>query len=73
MFNDVEQDKYSAIIGNVLNHAISIKRHVHTNAYLMNIGQNRFELIRIRSIHTLVTESKFGYGIRKLFCISVWQ
>ena len=72
MFNDVEQDKYSAIIGNVLNHAIRIKWHVHTNAYLMHIGQNWFELIRIRSIHTLVTESKFSDGIRKLFCTSVW-
>ena len=38
MFNDVEQDKHSVIIGNVFNHGMSIKRRVHTTAHFMHIG-----------------------------------
>ena len=52
-----------------------IYRRVITNALqcaLDQIVSNRFEVICIRSIHTLVTESKFNYGLRKLYCVGVW-
>ena len=41
-------------------------RRVHTNPLkctLSQIASNHFEPIRIRSIHTLVTESKFDYRL----------
>ena len=44
----------------------SIQRPVHTNPLKCTLDQitsNRFEKIRIRSVHTLVTESKFDYGL----------
>ena len=45
-------------------------RHVHTNPLkcaLDQIALNHFEPIRIRSVHTLVTESEFDYGLRNIF------
>ena len=50
----------------------SIQRPVHTNPLkcaLDQIASNRFEKIRIRSVHTLVTESEFDYGLWKLYCV----
>ena len=47
--------------------SVNNKRHVHTNPLkcaLAQIASNRFEPIRIHSVHTLVTESKFDYGLR---------
>ena len=44
----------------------SIQRPVHTNPLkcaLDQIASNRFEKIRIRSVHTLVTEIEFDYGL----------
>ena len=49
-----------------------VLRHVHTNALqcaLDQIASNRFELIRIRSIHTLFTESEFNCDLCKLYCV----
>ena len=43
-------------------------RRVHTNPLkcaLDQIASNRFEPIRIGSVHTLVTESEFDYGLQK--------
>ena len=47
-------------------HASLHLRRVHTNAFkcaLDQITSNRFEPIRIRSVHTLVTESEFDNGL----------
>ena len=35
----------------------------------MRIRPNRFEPIRIHSVHTLVSESKFDYGLRKIYLL----
>ena len=32
------------------------------------IASSRFEPIRIRSVHTLVTESEFDYELPKIYC-----
>ena len=47
-------------------------RRVHTNPLkcaLYQIASNRFEPIRIRSVHTLVSESKFNYGLQKIYLL----
>ena len=44
----------------------SIQRPVHTNPLkcaLDQMASNHFEKIRIHSVHTLVTESGFDYGL----------
>ena len=49
----------------------AILRRVHTNPLkctLDQIASNCFEPIHIGSVHTLVTESEFDYGLRKYFC-----
>ena len=46
-------------------------RRVHTNPLkcaLDQIASSRFEPIRIRSVHTLFTESEFDYGLPKIYC-----
>ena len=51
----------------------SILRRVHTNPLkcaLDQIASNRFESIRIRSVHTLVSESEFDYGLRKIYLLA---
>ena len=48
-------------------------RRVHTNPLkcaLDQIASNRFESIRIRSVHTLVSESEFDYGLRKIYLLA---
>ena len=48
-----------------------ILRRVHTNPLkcaLDQIASSRFEPIRIRSVHTLFTESEFDYGLPKIYC-----
>ena len=48
-------------------------RRVHTNPLkcaLDQIESNRFEPIRIRSVHTLVSESEFDYGLRKIYLLA---
>ena len=50
---------------------LSVYRRVHTNPLkcaLDQIASSRFELIRIRSVHTLFTESEFDYGLPKIYC-----
>ena len=51
----------------------NILRRVHTNPLkcaLDQIASNRFESIRIRSVHTLVSESEFDYGLRKIYLLA---
>ena len=46
-------------------------RRVHTNPLkcaLDQITSSCFEPIRIRSVHTLFTESEFDYGLPKIYC-----
>ena len=46
-------------------------RRVHTNPLkyaLDQIASSRVEPIRIRSVHTLFTESEFDYGLPKIYC-----
>ena len=46
-------------------------RRVHTNLLkcaLDQIASSSFEPICIRSVHTLLTESEFDYGLPKIFC-----
>ena len=48
-----------------------VYRRVHTNPLkyaLDQLASSRFEPIRIRSIHTLFTESKYDYRLPKIFC-----
>ena len=55
----------------ILWHASQIYRRVHTNPLkcaLDQIASSRFESIRIRSVHTLFTESEFDYGLPKIYC-----
>ena len=50
---------------------LQLLRCVHTNPLkcaLDQIASSRFEPIRIRSIHTLFTESEFDYGLPKIYC-----
>ena len=44
-------------------------RRVHTNSLKCELHQTIFEPIHICSIHTLVTESEFDYGLQKLHCV----
>ena len=51
--------------------SLVILRRVHTNPLkcaLDQIASSRFEPIRIRSVHTLFTESEFDYGLPKIYC-----
>ena len=51
-------------------HGVLLRR-VHTNPLkcaLDQIASNRFEPIRILSVHTLFTESEFDYGLPKIYC-----
>ena len=48
-------------------------RRVHTNPLkctLDHIASNRFEPIRIRSVHTLVTKSEFDYRLQKIYLLA---
>ena len=45
---------------------------MHLNEYWTKLHSNWFELIRIRSVDTLVTESEFDYKLCKLYRVGVW-
>ena len=53
--------------------AYTVLRRIHTNPLecaLDQIASNRVEPIRIRSVHTLVSESEFDYGLRKIYLLA---
>ena len=49
-----------------------ITKGMFTLMHINDIGPHHFKLTNSHSLHTLVTEREFNYGICKLYCVGMW-